>query len=155
MFDLIQNQRMVDLSGLPPYPGIGPDPHSVKDFAEWLRELIRMGGLKQKDIAAVAGATPQAVTKWLQGKTIEPERLVRIAEWSGFPYEQLRRLVDERKIGLMRSGVSEAAVPVFHDAAAAKAAAELMLVWPRLTADSRQQLLGMANLLLARQGKRR
>lgn len=151
----LQNLWMVDTRGLPPYPGVGPDPRSCKDFAEWLREMTKKGRATQRDIAEVAGASPQAVTKWLKGGAIEPERLARIAEWSGFSYDQLRRLVDEHKIGLMRTGVAEASAPYFTSAVVSQDTEELLGIWSKLPTAQKQQLLGMAKLLAKARSRRK
>ncbi len=146
---------MVDLSGLPPRPGTWPDPRSCKDFAEWLRELTKISGVKQRTIAEVAGSTPQAVTKWLNGGMIEVERLARIAAWADFPFEELRRLIDEPKLGILPSTVGSPRAAYATPKNAQKRPEELVLIWSKLSADNRQQLLGMAKLLLSRQARRK
>lgn len=151
---LPQNQRVVDLTGLPYPPDRWPDPRTCKDFPEWLRGLTEFGGVTQRQIAQVAGASPQAVTKWLKGGAIEVERLARLAEWSGTEYRELRRLVDEPKIKILPTGVSEPRTPYLNSHPAEEGARELLKLWGSLSSDARQQLLGMAKLLSSKRPRR-
>jgi transcriptional regulator with XRE-family HTH domain len=152
---LLQNQHMVDLTGLPYPPDRWPDPRTCKDFPEWLRGLTEFGGVTQRQIAQVAGATPQAVTKWLKGGAIEVERLARLSEWSGQEYRELRRLVDEPKIRILPTGVAEPRTPYLNSHTSEEGARELLTLWSKLSADARQQLLGMAKLLASKRAARR
>ncbi len=143
MLKSLNNPGMSDGKYLPPFPSTSPDPESCSSFAEWVRDLTAKGsGLTQRQLAEAAGATPQAVTKWLKGGAVEVERLARIAEWSGYPYSQLRRLLDERKISMMPSAMGPKA---YH-----QASEELAALWNKLSDDQRQQLLGMGKALLMR-----
>lgn len=151
---LVQNQHMVDLTGLPYPPDRWPDPRTCKDFPEWLRGLSEFGGVTQRQIAQVAGATPQAVTKWLKGGAIEVERLARLAEWAGQEYRELRRLVDEPKIKILPTGVSDLRTPYLNSHVAEEGARELLKLWAGLSPDARQQLLGMAKFLSSKRTRR-
>jgi hypothetical protein len=92
--------------------------------------------------------TPQAVTKWLKGGAVEVEKLARLAEWSGYSFQSLRRLVDDQKLRVMPN--------LTHSSTTSRLLSdELNQVWDRLTDDHRQQLLGMAKGLASRQGRRR
>ncbi len=140
------NPGMSDGKYLPPFPATSPDPESCSTFAEWIRDLTAKGrGLTQRQLAEAAGATPQAVTKWLKGGAIEVERLARIAEWSGYPYSQLRRLLDDQKIAMM-PGV----MGVMDSPSSQRAEHELSVIWKKLDDAERQQLLGMAKAFLIR-----
>lgn len=114
-----------------------------------MRDLTRKGsGATQRQLAEVAGVTPQAVTKWLNGGAVEVGNLARLAEWSGYSYQSLRRLVDEQKLKLVPTGVAESKAPY-------RTAEEFGDLWAKLTDDHRQQMLGMAKALLLKQGRKR
>lgn len=152
--DLIQNQRVVYSRDLPRPPQSFPDPESCKTFPEWLRELTEKHGVKQRDVAEVAGLTPQSVTKWLKGGMIGVGPLSQIAEWVGIPYLQLRRLLDESKVGLMPMHVSDAAPPNYLRGDTG-IPADFVKTWARLDSESRRQVQSLAKLLASKNGKRK
>lgn len=140
---------------MPQPPDVWPDPESCASFSEWLKALTgKKYGVTQRVVAEVAATTPQAVTKWLKGGAIEAERLVRLAEWSGFSYQSLRRLVDEPKLGVFGSRISEDPAP-YRLSSLLAGHDELLAIYQKLTADNRQQLLGMAKALKSKQKKRK
>lgn len=127
---------MVDISGIKA-PRAVPDPAACKDFADWVTQLTaehgRRYGVTQRLLATVAGSTPQSVTKWKDGGSIELERITRIAGWAGLPYQQLRNLVDTAIVGDM---------PLNSDLSG-----ELANIWQTLNPKQRKQLLQLARRL--------
>lgn len=143
------NCGVTDSKYLPPFPHTSPDPDSCDSFAEWVRDLTKKGrGVTQRQVAEVAGVSPQAVTKWLKGGAVEVGNLARLAEWSAYSYQSLRRLVDENKLRLEPIGVA-------NNKATHRATEEFGDLWAKLTDDNRQQLLGMGKALLLKQGRKR
>ena len=70
-----------------------PNPRDYATFAAWLAAVTARRGA-QREIARACEVTPQAITRWLGGSQVRPERLKRLAAWSGWPYSDLRMLVD-------------------------------------------------------------
>ncbi len=148
-----QNQHVVDLRAFPPAPTVWPNPAEFDSFSEWLQALTsKRYGVKQKTLAEVAGRTPQAVTKWMKGGMVEAESLVRIAEWSGFPYMLFRRLLDEEKLGVLPRGIEEQ--PAAYAANTSLVPSQFVKIWARLDAESRDQLYSMAKLLASKSPKK-
>lgn len=147
-----QTKPMVDISGMPPTPHQVPDPEHCKDFADWLAQLTNKKGacrVRQTDVATVAGKTPQSVTKWLKGGSIEVDPLARISTWVGQPYERLRRLVDESKLKLLPVQSIESKPPPLL----AKPESEIDALYRALRPKQRMQLLQFAHALLTTQRK--
>jgi transcriptional regulator with XRE-family HTH domain len=143
-----QNKRMVDISGMPAPPHSVPDPRSCKDFADWVRSLVKdkRFGVTQRRLAEVTLSTPQAVTKWLNGGVIEVERLARIAAWTGLSFQELQRLLNQSQLKTM-----SAAVPDLETAGTSFAAPELMRLYQHLSPINRKQLIEMAKFLHSKQ----
>lgn len=139
---------MVQITGLPPPPPRVPDPSSFTTFSGWVRELTDPDryGVRQRVLAEVAGASPQAVTKWLKGGAIEADKLARVAEWCGVSYQSLRLLVDEPKLRL--SPVRVADQPAVYGKTDLD---ELREIWTKLTPENKRQLLSNAKFLRSTQ----
>lgn len=144
---------MVDLSGMPPRPYRMPDPKQCKDFAEWLDQLTDKKGcnVRQTDVARAALRSPQAVTKWLKGGSIEVDTLARLAEWTGVGYENLRRLVDESKLKTM----SPESLEPRNNHSLVSVESEIATLYRALTPTHRKQLLQFGRALLATRPKPR
>lgn len=143
------NCGMAESRYLPPFPSTSPDPESCESFEEWIRDLTKKGtGCTQRQVAEVAGVSPQAVTKWLKGGSVEVGNLARLAEWSGYSFQSLSRLVTENKLRLMPTRVAESK-------ALYRTAEEFGDLWAKLTDEHRHQMLGMGKALLLKQGRKR
>lgn len=138
---------------MPPRPYRVPDPQSCADFTEWLLALTdkKRGGVAQTIVAAAAGTTPQAVTKWTKGGSIEVERLSRLASWTGASFQQLRNLIDESKLKTLPAEIFESAptTPLV------KVESEISTLFRALTPAHRKKVLGFAQALYATQKKPR
>lgn len=78
------NKQMVDT----------PKPEHYPSFAAWLTATKKSFRVQKKDIAEIAGVSPQAVSKWFKGGDVGPEPLQKIADWSGVQYASLRLLIE-------------------------------------------------------------
>lgn len=143
---------MVDISGMPTPPYQVPDPRQCKDFAEWLHQLTDKSGcnVRQTDVARAALRSPQAVTKWLKGGSIEVETLARLAAWTGAGFDHLRRLVDESKLKTMPA---ESLEPKRAGGALVSVQSEIAALYRNLTPTHRKQLIRFGHALLATQPK--
>lgn len=153
--DIFQNQRVVDLTDLPPPPSRWPDPEGYSSFSQWISDLTDKKGdyrVKQVDVAKAAGRMPQAVTKWRNGGSIEVDSLVRLSEWIGAPFPLLRRLVDESKLSVLGSGIAES-TGKYTVAGTSLVPSQFVKAWVKLDADGRRQVLSLAKYL-AKHGKR-
>lgn len=102
-------------------------------------------------IAVVTNASPQAVTKWLKGGSIEIERLARLAAWIGVPYLHLQSLANEERLRTLPTGT-------FQDVdakAVAPVPGDMARIWDVLTPVNRKQLLAMAKVLQANQAPKK
>lgn len=138
---------------MPQRPYRMPDPKQCEDFADWLHQLTDKKGcnVRQTDVATAAGKSPQSVTKWLKGGSIEVENLVRLAEWTGLGYENLRRLVDEPKLKTM----SAVSLEPRNNHSLVVVESEITALYRALTPSHRKQLLKFGRALLVTQPKRR
>lgn len=139
---------------MPHPPSTIPDPRGHQTFAEWLKVFTKRGnhyGVTQRMIAAVTNATPQAVTKWLKGGSIEVERLARLAAWIGVPYLHLQTLANEERLRTLPPG----AFQELDTKAVAPVPADLARIWEVLTPVNRKQLLAVAKVLQANQGPKK
>jgi transcriptional regulator with XRE-family HTH domain len=151
--NVTENLYMVDNDELPVPPDHWPDPAQFRNFGEWMRELTKKpDGVKQVTIAKVAGVKPQAVTKWVNGGSIEVDKLMRIAQWAELDFDELRRLVDDGKLTVAR--VAEPRERYVISKAAGRRTEELLAIWAKLSPENRQQYLGMGKALVATQVKK-
>ena len=135
----------MEIPGLPPAPFSIPDPATCRDFAQWVNDLTNgPHGVTKRQLAAAAGATPQAATKWASGGNIEIERLARISLWVNVPLSDLRRLVDERKLSVMPMSKAVQAVgkPKTEQT-------EFAQIWAQLDRMERREVIGYARSVLA------
>jgi transcriptional regulator with XRE-family HTH domain len=70
-----------------------PQPENYATFAAWVMAMASYAG-SQAALARGVGVSPQMITKYLAGKSIEPENLEKFANFSGVSYAKLRLLVD-------------------------------------------------------------
>jgi hypothetical protein len=70
-----------------------PQPENYGSFAAWVRALADFAG-SQAALARAVTVKPQMITKYLNGRSIEPENLQKFADYSGTSYAKLRMLVD-------------------------------------------------------------
>lgn len=74
-----------------------PQPENYATFAAWVRALVQ-GAPSQAALARAVGVKPQMLTKYLAGKSIEPENLQKFADYAAVSYAKLRLLVDGKSL---------------------------------------------------------
>jgi transcriptional regulator with XRE-family HTH domain len=70
-----------------------PQPENFASFAAWVTAMYAYAG-SQAALARAVGVSPQMITKYLKGRSIEPENLEKFAQYSGVSYGKLRLLVE-------------------------------------------------------------
>jgi hypothetical protein len=75
-----------------------PKPELYGAFKDWLTAVLTARSLTKADIATIAQASPQAVTRWFKGGGVAEEQLERLATWAGADYGILRLLVEGRPV---------------------------------------------------------
>jgi transcriptional regulator with XRE-family HTH domain len=91
-----------------------PQPENYANFAAWVRAAADYVG-SQAALARAVGVSPQMVTKYLNGKTAEPENLEKFADWSGVAYAKLRMLMDGKPVSeakAIRDRINQTATPL-------------------------------------------
>jgi transcriptional regulator with XRE-family HTH domain len=92
--DVIDSQPLVDDYGVMKQV---PQPENYATFAAWVIALCSWAG-SQARVAKEVGVSPQAMTKYRKGGSIEPRTLEKFADYSGVSYAKLRMLVDGKPV---------------------------------------------------------
>lgn len=91
-----------------------PQPDGYANFAAWVRAAYEFTG-GQAPLARAVGVSPQAITKYLAGRSATPETIEKFAAWAGVPYAKLRMLVDGRpnsEVKQIKERLNQTATPL-------------------------------------------
>lgn len=120
-----------------------PKPAAFRSFGAWL-EAMAQSGIHYREIAKVAGVSPQMVSKWKKPHKPakpQPEQLEAIGRGFGVPYADLHRLVHRIKLDIQTAPDAELM-------ATTTAGAEVARVWEQLDEPMRTEFMRLLHTSL-------
>jgi transcriptional regulator with XRE-family HTH domain len=91
-----------------------PQPENYASFKAWIIALCDCAP-SQAALAKAVGVKPQMITKYRNGRSIEPENLQKFADYTGVSYAKLRLLVDGKSVSdarQIKDRINQTATPM-------------------------------------------